>query len=367
MFKGTKSVNRIWIVLAIVLILSGITIFGTYWHFLPKISNDHAAWSSFGSLLSGFFTLGGVMATIATLLFLNAQNQSHQSFVEWQITALTLDQYINHRRLFIERLVELQNSHNNVFRFSSVETSYNAIFPHNNPTKVDTKVSPTHDGDAKNLLGQLNILFEQAFTLLSLAEWEASDITSLLSTLSTIAYKMNIEWVAETVDGDVIHDDENIGVNIYFLDEGIKRLLSVFNSHLFFTGNPKIERTGADIGGHKRDTIMRHFLDHRFNNGIRIFKDAPSLVKFEELYLELKAARDLEGKRLMPGTHRWLEVIFSNRDSLDGFREGLIQSTVLNSGMNECTKTLEDLNVNDPNYDYIKKLNLRLLNLAQDL
>ncbi len=367
MLKGAKAVYRIWIVSAIIVFILGLLIFGAYWHFLPNISNDHTAWSSFGSLLSGFFTLSGVIATIATLLFLNAQNQNHQSFVEWQIKALTLDHYINHRRLFIERLVELQNAHNNAFRFPSTESSYNGIFPRNNPTNVDTVVLPIHDENSNNVLGELINLFEQTFRLIKLPEWTTADITNLFTCLSFISYKLDIEWVAETIDGDVLHDGDNIGVNIYFLEDGIRRLISILNSHLFFTGNPAIESTSINIGEFQRDAIIRHFLQHRFNNGIIIFKEAPSIVEFEELYLELEAARDSEGRRLLPGTHRWLDIIFSLKDPFDSFREGLIQSTVLNSGMHECTKILEDLSVDNPNYDYLKKLNLRLLNLSLNL
>ena len=58
-----SSINKIWIALAIALIVLAVAIFGAYAHYLPKISDDHTAWSSFGSLLSGVFTLAGVLAT----------------------------------------------------------------------------------------------------------------------------------------------------------------------------------------------------------------------------------------------------------------------------------------------------------------
>lgn len=71
----------------------GVTAFAgiTFWQYdvyLGSISHDHAAWSSFGSLLSGVFTIVGAGATIATLLFLNNQNKDMQKVTQAQVNAL---------------------------------------------------------------------------------------------------------------------------------------------------------------------------------------------------------------------------------------------------------------------------------------
>jgi hypothetical protein len=87
-----------------------LVIFITYGVSLGPRSHDHTAWSSFGSMLAGVFTLFGTTATIATLLFLNAQFKEQQKVTAKQIEALTFEQYVNHRKLFFERLNEIEEN-----------------------------------------------------------------------------------------------------------------------------------------------------------------------------------------------------------------------------------------------------------------
>lgn len=365
--KG-PSINKIWIILAVALSALAATIFSAYAYYLPKISTDHAAWSSFGSLLSGVFTLAGVLATIATLLFLNAQNKNQQSFIEWQVKTQTFEQYINHRRLFMERMSELQTSNNNYIRFISLETSYNLIFPKNNPTHLDFIVQPEYGTPNRNLLGELGILFDCMNRLLEKDEWDKGQTLELIRALSSISLHLNIEWIKEPVDGDITHDDDYIGVNIYFPEEGVFRLVEIYNSLLFYTGNRPFVANNNVWLTHTRDALMRHFIVRKYPyGGISVHKQAPGLEDFEELYFEIEELRNDSGGRLLPGTYRWLEVVFSDKKGLESICDGTLQDTILNSAMHECTKVLEELKEDDPNHIYLSKLHLRLLNIAGEI
>lgn len=155
--------NWIWIAMAVVMAGLGYKLFSTYAEKLPYVSNEHAAWSSFGSLMAGFFTLTGTVATIATLLFLARQNREMQKVTKAQMDTLTFERYINHRKLFSDHLSELVATHKNTFVFRDPSRLYNSIFPDNSPHHCDFSAAPTYDenDDGTNHIGLLYRKFEK--------------------------------------------------------------------------------------------------------------------------------------------------------------------------------------------------------------
>ncbi|NJP03570.1 hypothetical protein HBH25_22335 [Pseudomonas sp. hsmgli-8] len=91
-------------------LLVAVGVLGVYWYKLGPISGLATDWGSFGSVLSGAFTLLSSLATIGTLLFLylqkikseqrqkqvdieNADRQDkHDDVVRKQVAALTFEQ-----------------------------------------------------------------------------------------------------------------------------------------------------------------------------------------------------------------------------------------------------------------------------------
>lgn len=130
----SKWLLAAWALIGMGVITFGGVLFTLYGSYLGPISHEHAAWSSFGSLLSGFFMVASTGATIATLLFLAHQNRQiqktnaiQQQVTQAQLAATNFEQYVNHRRFFMERLTELQSSFGNAFNFEERESLYNKV------------------------------------------------------------------------------------------------------------------------------------------------------------------------------------------------------------------------------------------------
>lgn len=103
-------------------------------------------------------------ATVATLLFLAHQNKQiqktnteQQRVTSAQLAALNFEQYVNHRRFFMERLSELQSMFGNTFVFEDSDALYNKVFPRNSPTNLEFKAEVVTDAVSRNYLGALNL------------------------------------------------------------------------------------------------------------------------------------------------------------------------------------------------------------------
>ncbi|MFU2330551.1 hypothetical protein [Pseudomonas sp. NFX98] len=341
MLEGTKSVNKIWIVLAIILTLLGLAIFGTYAHYLPKISDDHTAWSSFGSLLSGFFTLGGVIATIATLLFLNAQNKNQQDFIEWQKQALSFDQYINHRKLFIERLSELQIVCNNQIRFSNPDRLYNSLFPNNSPTKIFLTVKPDRSDESHNLLGDLGSLLEKVETDLDKAVWDGVSARQFAFDLIIVKDHLQIEWTGEDSDGDILVDGKNTGINIYSINEFCSKCSLIFDSFLHYSGNAPFKGFMKGTPRYVREALIECFSRPWKDIPIKALKSIEGLSSLEYLLFHIDSMRDASGNWVLPMTYKNLARAFSSREEVLKLRDYSRLSHLVKIGVQEVEWTLE--------------------------
>ena len=139
-------------------ILVAVGVLWAYGYYLGPISRLATDWGSFGSVMSGAFTLLSSFATIGTLLFLylqqlkgeerqNAQDadnlvkqQKHDIVVEKQLAALTFEQYLNHRKVFIERLNEQSIFFRRDIGFADPDRVYTAMFVKNSPSHCEYKV-----------------------------------------------------------------------------------------------------------------------------------------------------------------------------------------------------------------------------------
>lgn len=314
-------------------------VFATYWYNLGSISHEHGPWSSFGALLSGVFTLAGAGATIATLLFLNAQNQEqkklslirdaeqrererlqaleHQKITQAQLDTLTFERYMNHRKIFFERLTELQVSFDNKFAIVNVDTLYNKVFPENGPTHLKLKVNPLCGAGGENLIGVVSKLLNELEQMLDTSLVENINALNLATLILRINGKLNIKWLAPACDGDIFFDGMNTGVNIYSVNEFTHRIKSILNSFLFYTCNPLYEGFNKGNSQVGREALMGFFIDNRKLAGsIDIHKDILGLEILECLYFETKNLRDKDGNWLLVEAFRYLESAFESRESV---------------------------------------------------
>lgn len=332
-----SSINKIWIALAIALTVLAVAIFGAYAHYLPEISNDHAAWSSFGSLLSGVFTLAGVLATIATLLFLNAQNKNQQGFIEWQKQAMTFDQYINHRKLFLERLSELQTVCDNKIRFHNPERLYNSLFPDNLPTSLHLTAKAIRTGEKENATGSLYNMLERINTDINGTQWDDSSVRSFVYDLLMIIGFMQVEWIGESTDGDILVEGKNTGINIYSLDEFLSRCKLIFNSFLFYTGNPLFEGFGKGNPRYIREALIACFSKPWKDWPIKSVKTIDGLSTLEYLLPIVDSLRDEKQNWILSITYRHLEKTFSSRDEVLKLHNHAFLAHLIN----QCTEEAE--------------------------
>lgn len=323
--KANKEVPKpdqrwIWVLvigMAIVIAL-GVVLFLMYSSNLPYISKDHTAWASFGSIMSAYITLAGLVLTIATLLFLNGQNQSQQQFIKWQTETLAFEQYISHRKLFIERIGELQTVMNNKVVFHNPEMLYNSIFPDNRPThKLQLSVPPKCSETEENLLGRLGVQLSQLDVMLEKPQWLPQETHQLQDLLISIWSDLQIKWTGETSEGDLIYDRQNTGINIYSLNEFTGRAKLIYNSFLFYTGNPEFKGLARGNSRFVREALMAFYvLRHEPKHTIVAFKSTPKLQIIEQLYFDVGSLRDKDLNWVLPRTWRALEQGLSNRDKV---------------------------------------------------
>lgn len=245
--------NWMWLTIVGVMLAGvaglGYKIFSTYAEQLPYISNDHTAWASFGSLLAGFFTLTGTVATVATLLFLAHQNKVMQKVTQAQLDSMTFERYINHRKLFLEQLKDLEIAHNNAFRFRDPNHLYNTLFPENSPHHCVFSVVPDYDrSEPSNHVAKIyNWLDKIQININKKILNDSESNHFLLDLIVLSADFLMIEFVRSPVDGDLEYKGEFFGVNIYSLDDFFKPAISIANLLLRFTNNPVVG--GGDFVG----------------------------------------------------------------------------------------------------------------------
>lgn len=340
-------------------------VFATYWYNLGSISHEHGPWSSFGALLSGVFTLAGAGATIATLLFLNAQNQEqkklslirdaeqrererlqaleHQKITQAQLDTLTFERYMNHRKIFFERLTELQVSFDNKFVIVNVDTLYNKVFPENGPTHLKLKVNPLCGAGGENLIGVVSKLLNELEQMLDTSLVENINALNLTTLILRINGKLNIKWLAPACDGDIFFDGRNTGVNIYSINEFTHRIKSILNSFLFYTCNPLYE--GFNKGNSKtgRESLMSFFIgNNKLDDSIKVHKEIEFLPALEKLYFETDMLRGDDGNWLLENTFRFLELNFQSRESVLVMRDKAQIKSFFDCAMRECLAALSD-------------------------
>ena len=345
----------IWISMGGVLLILGGVLFTFYGRSLGPVSHEHAAWSSFGSLLSGFFTLTGTVATIATLLFLNKQNQDQQKVTQAQISAMTFEQYINHRKLFMDRLLELQVTFENQLLFSNGEKLYRELFPNNRPTNLEFIVKPIQTEAVENLLGRLGGRLARLDEMLDKSHWKEDEVQNLVLLLLNVHGDLHIRWDGEAFDGDVFFLGKNTGINIYSVDEFLGRAKAIYNSLLFYTGNTQFE--GLQKGGPRyvREALIKFFNGrHRLRDGVDVLKNIPGLEVMERLLFLTEELRGSDGNWIMLNTFRTLESAFESRESVVKLRDDLFVNTFVSIGFQEASMEMLNIGEDDKNYSKLK-------------
>ncbi|GLO25452.1 hypothetical protein [Pseudomonas putida] len=271
--KSRRAIKYIMILVAVSAVISPVAIFTLYSMNSGSISGSANDWSAFGALLGGSFTLLGAAATTGTLLLLIYQQQDNRLLAERQLNALILDQYINHRRVFIERLEALEWHFGNGLKFRARDELYGRVFASNKPTNVEYVIN-VNCSDFKESGLQSNLLKygRLADELESIVSGKSADYLLLIDMLKDLQDSLGMSFVDKSSQyGDVIFNGVNIGLNIFDFSEGFKRVEYILNSYLFYSGN---------------DTVRRLREGPQASFWLRLYQDITELSR-DDLYVHL--------------------------------------------------------------------------------
>lgn len=361
--KKEDRLKSAWIWIGFAVFVFGVVLFTTYGMKLGPISNDHAAWSSFGSLLSGFFMIASTGATVATLFFLAHQNKEIQKVNEYQrevtqaqLAAMNFEQYINHRRLFMDRLVELQTSHENKFVFVDGESLYNQIFTKNGPTSLKFKVDLEDKEDNENLLRRIGNRLDRLEKFLDQSQWDHNETRTLVGMLIDVYGDLQIRWTGEAFDGDVMFFGKHTGINIYSLDDFLVITKSIYSSFLFYSGNKKYEGFNKLTMRYPRDALIDFFLEyHKLKIAIDVVKVIPGLAVMERLYLDLESFRGFDSDWLLKTSYSSLLDVFRNKEQVRVLKDDVFMANFVSIAQQECALALNTVGEQDENYPLLLK------------
>lgn len=349
-----------------IILIAGCVLFTMYGIYLPYFSNEHAAWSSFGSLLSGFFTLTGTVATIATLLFLSKQNKDQQKVTQAQLDTLTFERYINHRKLFTDHLNELVATQKNVFTFRDPSHLYNSIFTVNSPHHCEFSVPPTYDenGDGTNHVGLLYKKLERIKSALDLAQPDADDVNQLVHDLIDLSYDLlMIEPVGNRRVGDVVFMDSVYGFNIFALNEFIDPAVKIANMIFRFTNNAVID--GQLIQGNSffiKEAFLKTFFPERKKIPLNVFNNIAGLSTFVWVYLVAEKMY-VGNEPFLPSSVKLLRSNLFSVDAVNELTEKENFDDVLNSCIHELKRKLSGMTHKDEHFIQAMEFDSRLRGL----
>lgn len=361
--RKDDKLKTAWIWIAFIIAILGAILFTTYGMMLGSISHDHAAWSSFGSLLSGFFMVASTGATVATLLFLAHQNrqiqktnEDQQKVTQQQLAAMNFEQYINHRRLFMDRLRELENSFENKFVFVDGENLYNWIFPLNSPVHLDFKVEPVSTAERENLLGRLQARLKRLDEFLDQATWDYSGTRDVITLIMHINGDLGIRWTGEVFDGDMRLLGFQTGINIYSLDEFLRIAKVIASAFLFYSGNPRFEGLNKSLMRYSREALMEFFLDRRdYRDALEVVKVIPGLEVIERLYFDIDRLRAADHSWILKNTYSTLLEVFRSRNDVIKLRDRAFYESFVSIGCNETALGLSNMSADDEDYALMKR------------
>ncbi|WP_438279930.1 hypothetical protein [Pseudomonas alabamensis] len=371
--KETKMLKVFVISATVVLIVLGAILFTVYSQMLGPISHDHAAWSSFGSLLSGFFTVASTVVTVATLIFLvyqNSQlqkaNEDQQLVTEAQLEAMRFEQYINHRRLFMDRLDELQANFEHKFIFVDGDSLYNKVFPSNGPTKLELKVAPKCSKDSENWLGVVGNKLSMLDEFLGQVQWENRKTRELIAMLIEIYGEISIRWKAEDNDGDILFFGKNTGINIYSLEEFISMTKSIYSAILLYAGNNKFTGLSKGVMRYPQDALIEYFISNfRDREAIQTIKTIPGLKLMESLYFDLDKMRADNFDWILNDSYSILLGIFRDKEGVAKLRDAAVFEEFISCILRECAEASAKIVEGSVNHSLLMRCKSNIVGLIR--
>ena len=321
-------------------VVVAVAVLWTYGYYLGPVSRSSTDWGSFGSVMSGAFTLLSSFATIGTLLFLYLQQlkseqrqvaqdagnlikqQKHDDVVDKQLAALTFEQYLNHRKVFIERLNEQSVFFRGDISFADPDRVYTAMFAKNSPSHCEYKVEigKPENARAYDLTDCLAIYASISELLENYRDMEKHLI--LVQKVVHLQGCLGITYTGAAREGDIFFLNINAGLNIYDIPKTLLRIERVLNSILFYTGNENV----AQIH-HKgqssliRDGLYKTLMEyHRAKGAVVIRHQIEALPSLHNIY-ELSQTHIIVTERVLEETFSTLAEVFGSHEEIEKLKD----------------------------------------------
>ena len=263
--------KRIWIWLGIAVaffvlfLLPAAVTFWLYRENLGNISHKPDDWGAFGSLLSGIFTYIAAVGTMGTLIFLVYQQGKNNELINRQLALQTFEEYERHRKLFFEKLSEIESHYDNEIVFPQRERVYSSIFHMNSPSTMQYALNINEDNPnarPKDLIDCLH-KYDKISEMLDDYQTFNNCISVIIETLD-LSYDLGISAAKKNVEGQILWFDMPTALNINNIGLALERIERTLNTILFMSSNQPVKSIY-----HKaqsllfRDYVLQHLSEHK--------------------------------------------------------------------------------------------------------
>lgn len=212
-----------------------------------SISKKTSDWADFGTLLSGLFTLSGMLATLSTLIFLITQgrqdNISRHKQVKREVEVarinedkINFEKYKLHREMFDDILNKIESDFDNEFIITNRSILYRKIFPANTFSHCETKIELNEKARVNDLVDML-LWCDRVSENLRSDGYSATpkkfvyDVTHICTSIG-LKYKRNSRY------GDIITLG-GVVIDAYNPEKIILIVTRVINEFILFSQNEK--------------------------------------------------------------------------------------------------------------------------------
>ncbi|MFC0338598.1 hypothetical protein [Kushneria avicenniae] len=198
---------------------------------------DIEKWSTFGTLLSGLFTLVTAFSVIGTLLYLKKQDKAfkqnlaaQEKINKQQARTLNFEFFMHHKKMFFEMLENFENSRNKTFVLKDKEKLYKMAFPKNTFDHIETDID-LQNTELKEK-PNLGYLIEKRKKWIPESELEPIEFD--VNYYIRLHSLLGCEPKSTLKTGDVIFHGRNTGINAYDLSKSEHLFSSIINQILSF-------------------------------------------------------------------------------------------------------------------------------------
>lgn len=285
---------QVWtLFLFFIVLVVVIGVFTAYSISLGGISSEAADWGSFGSLLSGIFTLVAAVAASAAFVVTRVQLDRLVDHQKEQEKSLVFDRYLKHRDLFTSRCRELEVVCGGRIRFYSSSELYKKLFPFNSPSYCIYEVSKEGDEELKAWIGILKKINEDLRPNPS----RSYRFTDPVFAFARLLGALSIECQSNNLSRVVLSDqDQDLGYGLYDLHDLYRDLQVSLEELAFFAGS---ENRCFDSSGiswnHAIRRLRKEFDSVKGDAGLKLRDETGAIRSLHIIFEQADKRHRLEG------------------------------------------------------------------------